>query len=76
MNLSDIDSIQIQSDSLGKIGLLSNVQRKKFINGWNKKRVTGYSDQPFDSAFSSNPAYTSYYYKLTISNRKERARLF
>ncbi len=76
MNLSDIDSIQIQSDSLGKIGLLSNVQRKKFINDWNKKRVTGYSDQPFDSAFSSNPAYTSYYYELTIFSNNTRKRFY
>ena len=76
MNLSDIDSIQIQSDSSGRIGILSNKQRKKFINDWNKKRVTGYSGQPFDSAFSSNPAYHSFFYRLTVFSNNTRNRFY
>jgi len=76
MNLSDIDSIQIQSDSLGRIGILSNAQKKKFINDWNKKCVTGYSGQPFDSAFSNNPVYSSYYYQLTVYSNNTRNRFF
>lgn len=76
MNLSEVDSIHIQSDSLGKKRILSIDQTKKFIRDWNRKRVIGYSSQPFDSAFSSNLAYTSYFYHLTVFSSNTRTRFY
>ena len=76
MVLSDIDSVQICSDSLGKTHRMSNNQVKKIVTDWNNKQVKGYSEQPFDSAFSDNPAYTSYYYQLTIFSKKGRNRYY
>ena len=70
LNLSNIDSIQIYSDSLDKNYRLSHEQTKIFVNDWNKRQVDGYSEQPFDSSFSKNLAYTSYYYQLTIFSNK------
>ncbi|MFD2587411.1 hypothetical protein ACFSQJ_10745 [Croceitalea marina] len=76
MSLSDIDSIQIESDSLGRIGMLSYEQRKRFIKDWNEKRVIGYSSHPFDSAFSSNPAYHSFFYRLIVFSNNTQSRFY
>jgi len=72
LNFSNIDSIQIYLDSMDKTHRLSLEQTKILVNDWNKRRVNGYSEQPFDSAFSRNPVYTSYYYQLTIFSNKIR----
>lgn len=69
-NLASIDSIQMYSDSLNKTYQLSLQQIKKFVNEWNQRRTNGYSEQPFDSAFSKNPVYGSYYYQFTIFSNK------
>jgi len=76
LNLSDIDSIQIYSNSSRINYQLSLEQTKKFVNDWNKKHIKGYSEQPFDSAFSANPAYTSYYYHLRIFSNKSLKRYY
>jgi len=76
MTFTDIDSVQIYSDSLDKIQRLSDAQVKKFVKDWNNRQVKRYSEQPFDSAFATNLAYTSYFYHLTIFSNKGRSRYY
>jgi hypothetical protein len=61
-----IDSVQLFSNASGKTQLLTTTQIERLAKDWNESKTRGYSDTPFDSAFSIFP---SYQYKLTVFSK-------
>ena len=61
-----IDSVQLLSNDSRKTQLLTSKEIEKFVTDWNNSKTRGYSDKPFDSAFSFFPAYQ---YKLTVFSK-------
>ena len=70
LDTKTIDSVTIFSQVLNETQLLTNRQINKFVKDWNNSVTRGYSEEPFDSAFTFFPAYQ---YKLTVfSNGNQR----
>lgn len=69
LDIRTIDSISILSGALGKTKLLRLTQINELVKDWNNSKTRGYSDKPFDSAFSDYPAYQ---YKLTVFSGENR----
>jgi len=63
LNSKNIDSLTIYSNELKQTQSLTRTQIKTFTKDWNNSKTRGYSNEPFDSAFYSFPAYQ---YKLTV----------
>ena len=61
-----IDSITMFSNELKQTQSLTATQIRKFAKDWNNSKTRGYSDQPFDSAFS---AYIPYQYKVIVFSK-------
>ncbi|MFY7669761.1 hypothetical protein ACOSP6_01600 [Tenacibaculum sp. MEBiC06402] len=62
-DLKKIDSGLIYSNTQKQIKKLTLEQIQKFTSDWKNSKIRGYSEEPFDSAFSFYPAYQ---YKLTL----------
>jgi hypothetical protein len=69
LNVKFIDSVTIYSKALSRTQLFTTIQIEKFVKDWNNSKTRGYSDRPFDSAFSDFP---SYQYKLTVFSNGNR----
>jgi hypothetical protein len=66
LDSKSIDSVTIFSNGSNETQLLSSGQIEKFVKDWNNSKTRGYSDEPFDSAFTFFPAYQ---YRLTVFSK-------
>lgn len=73
LDARSIDSIIIFSNELNQAKLLTSIEVEKFAEDWNKSTTHGYSDEPFDSAFS---LYTPFQYKLTVFSKGTQRSFF
>jgi len=61
-----IDSVTLFSRELNQTQILKRKQIEKLAGDWNNSKTRGYSDEPFDSAFSVFPAYQ---YRLVVFSK-------
>lgn len=73
LDLKAIDSVTIYSKELNRTQELSRSEIEKIVHDWNNSRTRGYSDNPFDSAFSVFPAYQ---YKLTVFSKGDERNFY
>jgi hypothetical protein len=66
LDAKSIDSVTMFSKESSQTQLLTREQIEKLVKDWNNSKTRGYSDEPFDSAFS---AFPSYQYRLTVFSK-------
>ena len=69
LDRNTIDSVTIFSNEFKRSKTLTNSQIDKFEKDWDNSETRGYSEEPFDSAFSFSPAYQ---YKLTVFSKGQQ----
>ncbi len=73
LKYKEIDSVIIKSNHLNQEQKLSDQKIKKFIDNWKKSKPRDYSIKPFDSAFTTFPAYQ---YKFTVFSKTQKHEFF
>ena len=66
LDSKSIDSVTMFSKQSNQTKLLTREQIEELVKDWNNSKTRGYSEEPFDSAFSVFPAYQ---YRLTVFSK-------